>query len=298
MKKYIITLARDGQMCNQLMTLAASMANGLEKNANVICPIMDENLKKYFEFDFRKPVDLNVKMSYSEPLYNFSKIARKAAHRILPNQRIQIKLLGYCYEFYFDWISFKDDKALLRHIGEIRDYFRFKKEIEDRCKNLITENCGYKTKKSLIGVHARRGDYRSFHNGDYYFDDSILAKQMKYLNQSRDSTFVIFSNEKIDVDYFRNEGLEVYNWQESAIDDLCCLSMCDYIMGPPSTYSWWASMYGNKQRLIMTDKTALYDWNDFMYLEDRLTLKVGGGVLLLSSFFFTFIGSSLCEEVA
>lgn len=297
MKSTIITLACDGQMCNQLMTLAASLANGLEKNSNVICPVMNEDLKKYFEFNFSHYKEIKVVMCHSEALYKFSKTAGRVAHRISRNNQIQIKLPGYRYVFFLDWISFKDDNALLKHLVEIRDYFRFKTDIENRCRDLITENCGYNLKTALIGVHARRGDYRSFHNGDYYFDDRLLARQMKYLNWSKESKFVLFSNEKIDLDYFRNEGLEVYNWQGSATDDLCCLSMCDYIMGPPSTYSWWASMYGNKQRLIMTDKSVLYDWSDFMFLEDRLALKVGG-VLQLSIFFSAYIGSFLCKEVA
>lgn len=276
MRSYVITLACDGQMCNQMMTLAASLANGLEKNADVICPVMNEDLKNYFEFNFSQINELKVVMSHSEPLYRFSKIAGKVANKISPNNRVRIKLPGHIFEFYLDWISFKDDRALLKYLVEIRDYFRFKKEVEDRCRELIIKHYGLISNSVLVGVHARRGDYRSFHNGEYYFDDQLLARQMKYLNQTRESAFVLFSNEKIDLDYYKNEGLEVYNWRGSAADDLCCLSMCDYIMGPPSTYSWWASMYGNKRRLIMTDKTKLYEWNDFMYLEDRLSAKWGG----------------------
>ena len=32
--------------------------------------------------------------------------------------------------------------------------------------------------------------------------------------------------------------------ERSDIEDLYALSICDYILGPPSTFSMWASFYG------------------------------------------------------
>jgi hypothetical protein len=31
----------------------------------------------------------------------------------------------------------------------------------------------------------------------------------------------------------------------SAVEDLYSLARCDYLLGPPSTFSLWASFYGN-----------------------------------------------------
>ena len=37
-----------------------------------------------------------------------------------------------------------------------------------------------------------------------------------------------------------------WDWARiSAVGDLYALARCDYIMGPPSTYTQWASFYGN-----------------------------------------------------
>jgi len=47
---------------------------------------------------------------------------------------------------------------------------------------------------------------------------------------------------------FREEfaGLTVGIGGRSPLEDLCTLSECDYILGPPSTFSQWASFYGGR----------------------------------------------------
>jgi hypothetical protein len=273
MKSYVITLACDGQMCNQMMTLAASLANGLEKNANVICPVMNENLKNYFEFKFSQPNEINVVMSHSEPLYIFGKIAGKVANKISSNNRVRIKLPGYIFEFYLDWISMKDDIIFANHQAEIREYFKIKPEIEEKCcKKIAKIRCD---NKLLVGVHIRRGDYKTFHEGVWYYSNADYLRWMKDLSSKNSKArFVLFSNEPIDVCEFTNNGIDAVRLSGNAVEDLCCLSMCDYIMGPPSTYSWWASMYGDKKRLILESRTENYSWDDFMYLIERAHLGI------------------------
>jgi hypothetical protein len=41
-------------------------------------------------------------------------------------------------------------------------------------------------------------------------------------------------------------GLSVGLGPGSVVGDLYALARCDYIMGPPSTYTQWASFYGNQ----------------------------------------------------
>lgn len=59
-----------------------------------------------------------------------------------------------------------------------------------------------------------------------------------------ETAFVICSNEEIDLSSF-NE-LNVFKGQGHFVADLHSLSLCDYIAGPPSTFSMWASFYGQK----------------------------------------------------
>ena len=55
----------------------------------------------------------------------------------------------------------------------------------------------------------------------------------------------------------------------SAESDLRALSQCDYIIGPPSTYSLVAAMYRDQPLYFITDpdkKFTLNDFSDFEHL--------------------------------
>ncbi|MCJ7694471.1 MAG: hypothetical protein MUO40_03510, partial [Anaerolineaceae bacterium] len=56
--------------------------------------------------------------------------------------------------------------------------------------------------------------------------------------------FLITSNEKQDSNYFSEFDHVIGNGHP--IEDLYSLAKCDYITGPPSTYSSWAAYYGSK----------------------------------------------------
>ena len=53
--------------------------------------------------------------------------------------------------------------------------------------------------------------------------------------------FMICSDETVDLAFFRKNGMTVFAGPGHKIEDLAALSMCDKIMGAPSTYSWWAA---------------------------------------------------------
>jgi hypothetical protein len=42
------------------------------------------------------------------------------------------------------------------------------------------------------------------------------------------------------------------------IEDLYALASCDYIIGPPSTFSQWASFYGNVPRYMVNYKAEQF----------------------------------------
>jgi hypothetical protein len=49
----------------------------------------------------------------------------------------------------------------------------------------------------------------------------------------------------------------------SVVGDLYALARCDYIMGPPSTYTQWASFYGNRPMLCLESKDQRIDRDQF-----------------------------------
>lgn len=65
----------------------------------------------------------------------------------------------------------------------------------------------------------------------------------KYTAEGKNCAFLVCSNETIDAANYPAE-LKIHTGERHFITDLYCLAACDGIIGPPSTFSIWASFYG------------------------------------------------------
>lgn len=267
----IIILARDGQLCNQLLTLSSAYVLSLKYKEWVICPVIDKKIQDDFPYLRTKRCGINSKIQfYHSNICELVMLAGKFIKKINPQISKKKYFITSSHRLYFfwDWISFMDEKAYVYYQPEIRQLFSVRQDIAEKYNPLfVKEKCKYCT----VGVHMRRGDYRSFNDGKWFYTDKQYADWMKKLTKSKeDVKFFLFSNEKVNLEYYLSNGLNVVALNGNAVEDLYCLSQCDYIMGPPSTYSWWAAMYGNKKRLILEDGKCSCTWEDFLYLEDRV----------------------------
>jgi len=99
---------------------------------------------------------------------------------------------------------------------------------------------------TLIGIHIRRGDYQKWKGGKYFYDDDVYQKQLRaieselYLKGIYKYKFVIFSNEIVD---FQNDEKIIISNENWYIDHHI-MSLCDLLIGPPSTFTLWASYLG------------------------------------------------------
>lgn len=269
----IILLARSGQMCNQMLSLAAVYSLGLEFHCDVKCPAVDMELKKYFAFDEKVNDGICKVQMYRSKFGDLCMLAAKVARKVFKlNYDKKFQPQKRKNQYFLDWISMLDNKAFCNHVSEIRRFFAIRPEIEMKCKEIMEQGKG--SDVITVGVHLRRGDYRTYLNGELYFDDAVIIRWLKHLSETVETSkrlrFALCSNEKIDIDSYKRNGLDVFTPGGSGIEDLCCLSLCDYVMGPPSTFSFWAAMYGNKKRCILDDRNKMYNWSDFRYFEDRL----------------------------
>lgn len=109
---------------------------------------------------------------------------------------------------------------------------------------------------TVIGVHIRRGDYKDFRNGIFYFTDDVWVNILKLLVSNSDKKIVFFisTNEKIDWNNYKD--FETFSLKEiqGPSADLYGLSKCDYIIGPPSTFSNWAALIGEKPLCFVYNK--------------------------------------------
>lgn len=145
---------------------------------------------------------------------------------------------GWYVRFYDLFVKYKQ---------EIIDLFTFDAPITDRVRRFMTETA---TDGSLkLGVHIRRGDYKTWLGGRYYYDDSVYIsyiRQFQSLHPHQKVTVYICSNDPhLEHEAFTRQlaGMKVVFPQGGQEDDLCLLSLCDCLIGAPSTFSLVACMY-------------------------------------------------------
>ncbi len=101
----------------------------------------------------------------------------------------------------------------------------------------------------VVGVHIRLSDYRHHDGGRLFVPVDMHRRMMQELETQMAPCrvrFLICSDEALDKTVFK--GLDICFGNGHPLVDLYMLAACDRIMGPPSTYSQWASFYGKTPR--------------------------------------------------
>lgn len=138
---------------------------------------------------------------------------------------------------------FRDNKHFQEFGDEIRKYFTPLESIQKNIDFLLKKartNC-----EVLVGVHIRQTDYKKWLKGRYFYsiDEFItIMKKMEDLFFGKQIGFLLCSDSMLDNNKFINFNVKFTN--HHFVEDLYALAKCDYILGPPSTYSGWASFYG------------------------------------------------------
>lgn len=149
----------------------------------------------------------------------------------------------------------------------IKDFFRPTKKYQERIDSKINQA---KNKGDiLIGVHIRHGDYKEFDSGSlfYHLDDYVkIIQKANKLFSDKKVVFLICSNEEQDLEEL--EGINYIWGNNHELEDMYLFSHCDYIIGPPSTYTLWASFYNEIPVYTICDKNYDFNVNDFKPLTD------------------------------
>lgn len=175
------------------------------------------------------------------PTVCFNDIAEEAIQRnaAIVAKHKNVIVSGWCVRFYDLFIKYKN---------EIIDLFSFDNDILER----VQLSMGAKGSDEIrLGIHIRRGDYKEWHNGKYYFEDEVYLNyimQFRQLFPQKEIAVFICSNDTaLNKDFYKTrlKNVRVVFPQGGQEDDLCTLSECDYLMGAPSTFSLVAAMYHN-----------------------------------------------------
>ncbi len=159
------------------------------------------------------------------------------------------------------WL-YRDYEGMSKYKKIIKEFFSPIPDIQDRINKCIKRR---DIRHSLLfGVHLRRGDYKKWENGKYYYDDnsmSLLMQQVYRLFPEKNISFLLVSNEHIELDNYKRH--DVFMGPGDPAGDLYSLAECDYIIGPPSTYTSWASFFGDVPLCFINNPNDSLSLDDF-----------------------------------
>jgi hypothetical protein len=258
----VIVSDKVGQLCNRLFHFSYFIANGIEYNYKVAYPCFDEYCEFFESTAANKFPGLQVSIKITpfrlvdrailKYLNNHPPLLPRVCVLDIRNQNeiYDLKNIGYQnlihkkVVFTKGWL-FKDEENLKKHRETLRQIFKPKKQYLEKAEGILSQL--REKYDRVVGIHIRRGDYKLWRNGEYYFPDGVYLKKMEEINQEINGQgntccFLICSNEEINKEAFNHLNTSIE--KRHFITDLYALAGCDYILGPPSTFSYWASFYG------------------------------------------------------
>ena len=256
----IYSIQCTGQMCNRILWFVHTLATAMDLKTDIIHPFGRE-IRSFSDlhpevipeikvrcFNWRRCMPVDVLHGWLQRLPSFGQryLDGNAARceKWIAERRKNLLL--------WNW-HFRNSEAIARHHDKIVAFLRAK-DMHCVRPNKIVDSLR-KDGAIVVGVHLRRGDYKEM-MPQWYFDDATYLRMMREFESSigRRVKFAMVSNEPINVAYFRENGQDVMDASGSPQEDIVTLSLCDYIMGPASTFSWWAAYYGNKPRLSLRSR--------------------------------------------
>ncbi|TWT53732.1 Glycosyl transferase family 11 [Rubripirellula amarantea] len=133
---------------------------------------------------------------------------------------------------------------LTKHADIIRKHFRITPPHESNVESLMAGI--RRNSQTVIGIHIRQGDYATFRDGMYYYSVAdYVAAMRRVQNELRGQavSFLVCGNS----DLHRNDfsGLDVHFGTGHMVEDMYAFAKCDQLIGPPSSFTGWASFYGD-----------------------------------------------------
>jgi hypothetical protein len=265
----IVIARRIGRLGNRLILSSHFMAFAREHGARVLNPAFAE-YGRYFEGTRHDLLCAYPRRSIAAPawpwlrrlvsgMYYYPTRALVGAGcknvplkivRLTTGQRCELTSdawLGWVrqrrYVFVLGW-DFRDAAAVRRQAAAIRAYFQPVEEHQRAIAAVIRRARG--EGDVLVGLHIRQGDYARYMQGRYFYSPEqycAITRQIVELFAPRKVSFFVCSDAPQRPENF--PGLAVTLGTGHVVEDMYALSRCDYLIGPPSTFTGWASFYGD-----------------------------------------------------
>lgn len=264
----VIIQKRVGQLGNQLFAIAHFIASAIENNYWVLCPCFQYPLHQFPNINNNQKLRvIQSGRKLNRLVHTFFKLLRLTVpnspwHRCYLAEGLPFVDLG-SPEFAAvarkkivacEGFGFRDAESVMKHHRLIAELFRPNKASQEEVQRFINKN-RLDRGVVIVGFHIRRTDYRAYRNGEYYYDDAawlswIGQARVLFGSDSKRFAGVVFSDE--DVSALVNSANDLIRAPGGAYEDLYMLSRCHYIIGPPSTFSGWASFTGRVPLFCLT----------------------------------------------
>ncbi|GAA5509736.1 hypothetical protein [Novipirellula caenicola] len=146
--------------------------------------------------------------------------------------------------------QFRSEPLLIKHAPAVRRHFTLGPEHGEP-----VGECLYQARQSsdvVIGIHIRQGDYATFLGGRYYYEVGDYVATMREVQAQlapRRVRFLVCTNVSYEPSDFA--GLDVQLGPGVPLQDMYAMAQTDMIIGPPSTFTMWASFYGGAPLAMM-----------------------------------------------
>lgn len=157
---------------------------------------------------------------------------------------------------------FRNAEWARAHAPWLRTFFRPLAQYRDQAEPLVA---GLRAQVDVVvGMHIRHGDYARHLQGRFFYSVEqylgLMRRMVRVLAPQRVG-FVVCSNALHGAADFAE--FRMVRGPGGVISDLHALSLCDYVLGPPSSYSSWAAFAGNTRLLRVEKPTVEFSLADF-----------------------------------
>jgi hypothetical protein len=284
----IILAGQPGQLGNSLFLFAHFIAFSVEKSDPKRQSLINPSFNQYSDYFESTIGNLLCHFPRHDHTFFKSSFFKKAVYnlcffsaRTIDKLRIKNRLVK-CIYINFDqtynlqinddnfkgrlifiqgW-EFRCPEYFKKHSDSIKDFFKLTKFHQENIDQLISpvkKKCDL-----LIGIHIRHGDYKTHEGGKYYYSTDQYKEIMERasaLFPKRKITFLVCGNSKESLDSF--SGVNIIKGTNHEVEDLYAFAKCNYLIGPPSTYTIWASFYGDVPLYQVHDPKSAFTVNDF-----------------------------------
>lgn len=264
-----------GQTCNRLWTYVGSVAQCIAEKRHMVVLFFDWTIEDFPNllhhprvwFPLYHPWYLNRGNGWN----NYKGLTWKLTHS---KQWERIFRWTGCTK---GWDTRRDIRYLQQTKQELQRIFEPRQEIVRRANDMMGQL--HTEADIVIGVHIRRGDYATWQQGRFFFSLDEYHRfmlQAASIFEGRRVAFFISSNEPFDTSVFHGCCCQRFgNEPSAAILDLYTLSRCDYILGPVSTFSRWASFIGDVPLCFLESKDQTISHDSFSPIVDFFHFQNG-----------------------